>query len=77
VLGQQRAQFGDHRQDRVAAAIHDRAAADLHDLQPGQEPDRPRAGDRAGEAWIEQGLTRERRGDVLDVVRFGHDAGSR
>ena len=68
VLGQQLAQLVDERQDRVRAAIHDGAAADLHDLHPGQEPDRASAGDGTGEIAVEEGLARERRGDVLDLV---------
>ena len=68
VLGQELPEFVHERQDRFRAAIHDGAAADLHDLQPGQEPDRTPAGDRAGELAVEEGLARERRGDVLDVV---------
>jgi hypothetical protein len=36
VLGQEFSKFIHDREDRVAAAIHDRTAADLHHLQPGQ-----------------------------------------
>jgi hypothetical protein len=50
------------------AAIHDGAAADLHDLHPGEDRNRAFAGDRAGEAVVEEGLAREGRGDVLDLV---------
>jgi hypothetical protein len=32
VLGQELPEFVHEREDRVPAAIHDRAAADLHDL---------------------------------------------
>ena len=75
VLGQKLPEFVHERKDRLRAAIHDGAAADLHDLQPGQEPDRALAGDGAGEVAVEQGLARERRGDVLDGVGgFGHGA---
>ncbi len=59
------AEFVHDRKDRVRAAIHDRAAADLHDLHPGQEPDGTPARDRAGQIRIEERLARERRGDVL------------
>ena len=57
-------QLFDDRQNGVGAAIHDRASADLHDLQPGQEPDRTTARDGPGRR-VEQRLARERRGDVL------------
>ena len=73
MLGQERAQLVDDRQDRFVAAVHDRAAADLDDLQPGQQLDRAVAGDGTGEIAVEQGLARERRGDVLDLVGVGHD----
>src|SRR5215471_12492425 len=59
------------------AAIHDGAAADLHDLHPREKPDRAAAGDGTGEIAVEQGLARERRGDVLDLVGVGHGDGSR
>ena len=68
MLGKKLAQLVDERKDRVRAAIHDGAAADLHDLQPGEEPDRASAGDGTGEVAVEEGLARERRGDVLGVV---------
>jgi hypothetical protein len=34
MLGQEVAELVDDRQDRLGAAIHDRAASDLYDLQP-------------------------------------------
>ena len=68
VLRQELPEFVHEREDRVRAAIHDGAAADLHDLQPGKEPDRTPAGDGASELAVEEGLARERRGDVLDLV---------
>ncbi len=68
MLRQELADLFDDRQDRLMAAIHDGAAADLDDLQPGQDADRAPAGDGAGEVAVEQGLPRERRGDVLDGV---------
>ena len=68
VLGQELPELLHDGQDRLRAAIHDGAAADLDDLQPGQEPDRAPAGDGTGEVAVEQGLARERRGDVLDGV---------
>src|SRR5262245_34258045 len=71
VLGQQRPQLVYEREDCLMAAIHD-AAADLHDLYPGEKPDRLAAGDGTGEVAVEQGLTRERRGNVLDLVGVGH-----
>src|SRR5579872_6587472 len=40
MLIEQRAQLGNERQDRFMAAIHDGAAADLHDLHPRHELDR-------------------------------------
>ena len=75
MLGQERSQFVDERQDGLMAAVHE-AAADLHDLHPREEPDRLAAGDGAGEIAVEQGLARERRGDVLDLVGVGHGDGS-
>ena len=76
MLRQELAEFVHEREDRVRAAIHDGAAADLHDLQPGEEPDRTPAGDGAGELAVEEGLARERRGDVLDRVGgVGHGGG--
>ena len=68
------AEFVHNRKDRFRAPIHDRAAADLDDLHPREEPDGTPAGDRAGEIGVEQGLARERRGDVLGRVGvFGHE----
>jgi hypothetical protein len=58
------------------AAIHDGAAADLHNLHPREEPDRASAGDWAGVIEIEEGLAREGRGDVLDLVGVSHGDGS-
>src|SRR5262249_35511821 len=75
VLRQQGPQFLYERQDHLMAAIHDGAATNLDDLHPRQEPDRAAAGDRASEIAIEQGLARERRGDVLDLVDVGHGDG--
>src|SRR5262249_22140675 len=63
------------RQDRIRAPIHDRAAADLHDLYPGEETDRTPTRDRACELDVEQGLAGERRGDVLGRGAFGHGVG--
>src|SRR6185312_1230367 len=68
MLRQEIAEFVYEREDRVRAAIHDGAAADLHDLQPGEELDRTLVGDRACELAVEEGLARERRDDVLDFV---------
>src|SRR5262245_9496270 len=48
MLGEQRTEFVDDGQDRFAPAVHDRAATDLDDLEPGQEWDRPAAGDGGG-----------------------------
>ncbi len=74
VFGQKFSDLVHDRKDRVAAAIHDGAASDLHHLQPRQQPDRPLAGDGSGKFAVEQGLARERRGDVLDGVScVGHD----
>jgi hypothetical protein len=67
VLGQELPDFLHEREDRVPAAIHDGAAADLHDLQPGQQPDRASTRDGVCEFAVKQGLARERRSDVLDV----------
>src|SRR5262249_32931786 len=67
------AQFLDDRKDGFRAAVHDRAAADLHNLHPGQEPDGTPARHRTGQIGIEQGLARERRSDMLGRVgSFGH-----
>ena len=77
MLGQELPEFVHEREDRVAAAIHDGAAADLHDLQPGQQSDRAPASNGVREGAVEEGLARERRGDVLDVVGgVGHGDGS-
>ena len=76
MLGQKRPQLLHEREDRLMAAIHDGAAADLHDLHPREEPDRASAGDGAGEIAVEQGLARERGGDVLDLVSVSHGDGS-
>jgi hypothetical protein len=58
------------------APVHDGAAADLHDLHLGEKPDRASAGDWAREIAVEEGLTRERRGNVLDLVGVSHGDGS-
>jgi len=68
VLRQEIAELVHEREDRVRAAIHDGAAADLHDLQPGEELDRALVGDWTRELAVEERLAGERRGDVLDVV---------
>src|SRR5271169_4300499 len=68
VLRQEIPEFVHQRENRVRAAIHDGAAADLHDLQPGEEPDWTLVGDRASELAVEESLARERRGDMLDFV---------
>src|SRR6516164_11017165 len=68
VLRQEIPEFVHEREDPVRATIHDGAAADLHDLQPGEELDWTLVGDRASELGVEQSLARERRGDVLDVA---------
>lgn len=72
MLRQERPQLVDEREDRFVTAVHD-AAADLDDLQPGQQLDRAVAGNGAGEIAVEQSLARERRGDVLDLVGISHD----
>jgi hypothetical protein len=59
------------------APVHDGAAADLYDLYPREEPDRTSAGDGASKIAVEEGLARERRGDVLDLVGVSHGDGSR
>ena len=69
MLGQQRAQLVDDGQQRVAAAVDDRAAADAHDGEPRQHPDH-RALDRLDQLAVEQGLAHQRAGDVL---RGGHE----
>ena len=69
----QLAELVHQRKDRLRAAIHDRATADLHHLHPGQELDGTPARNGAGQVGIEQGLAGERRSDVLGRVgRFGH-----
>jgi hypothetical protein len=68
VLRQEIPEFVHEREDRVRAAIHDGAAADLHDLQPWEELDWTLVGDRASELAVEERLAHERRGDVLDFV---------
>src|SRR6476659_6602454 len=77
MLGQERAELVDDREDRVLPAVHDGAPTDLDDLQPGQERDRPPPGDRTRQLAVEKGLTRQRRDDVLDVGRVGHGLLSR
>ena len=73
---QKRTQFVNEREDRLMAAIHDGVAADLDDLHPRKQPDRTSSSDSAGKVAIEQGLTRERRSDMLDVVGGpGHGIG--
>ena len=72
MLRQKRPQLVDDREDRFMAAIHDGAAADLHNLYPREELDRAFAGDRTGEIAIEEGLARERRRDVLDLISVSH-----
>lgn len=67
VLGQELPELVHDREDRVRAAIHDGASADFHDLKPGEKPDRAPASDGGGEFTVEEGLARERRGDVLDA----------
>ena len=75
MFGQEFAEFVHYRKDRFRAAIHDGAAADFHDLKPGEDLDRATASDGAGEFAVEEGLARERRGDVFDVVGVvGHDS---
>ena len=76
VLGQERPQLVHEREDRLMAAIHDGAAADLHDLHPREERDRASAGDGIGETAVKEGLARERRGDVLDLAGVVHGDGS-
>src|SRR6185312_1446873 len=76
MLGQELPDFVHEREDRVPAAIHDGASADLYDLQPGKQPDRAPSGDGMRECAVEEGLARERRGDVLDLVDgVGHGDG--
>ena len=73
VFGQELPDLVHDGQDGIPAPIHDGAASDLHDLQPGEKPDRATASDGAGEVAVKEGLARERRGDVLDAVGgFGH-----
>ena len=48
MLLQKLAQFLDNGKDRVRPAIHDRAAANLHNLHPRKEPDGTAAGERRG-----------------------------
>src|SRR5580704_936900 len=61
-------EFVHEREDRIRAAIHDGAAADLHDLQPWEELDWTLVGDRASKLAVEESLACERRGDVLDFA---------
>ena len=75
VLRQKRPQLVHEREDRLMAAIHDGAAADLHDLHPREERDRASASDGIGEIAVEEGLARERRGDVLDLAGVIHGDG--
>jgi hypothetical protein len=53
MLGQELAELIHDRKDRFRAAIHDGAAADFHDLKPGENPDRAAAGDGTGEFAVE------------------------
>jgi hypothetical protein len=56
MLRQELPEFVHEREDRLVAAVHDGATADLDDLQPGEEPDRPPASDGASELAVEKGL---------------------
>src|SRR5215467_10925532 len=76
VLREKHPQLVHEREDRFMAAIHDGAAADLHDLQPREKPDRAGAGNGTRELVVKEGLARERRGDVLDLVGVSHGDGS-
>jgi hypothetical protein len=53
VLWQQLPEFVHDRKDRLRAAIHDGATADLHDLEPGQDLDRAPASNGAGEVAVQ------------------------
>ncbi len=68
VLGQKPANLIHQRDDRLMAAIHDGPAADLDHLKPRQQGNRTAAGDRTGERTVEQCLSRQRRGDMLDAL---------
>src|SRR6516164_9431093 len=72
VLSQKCPQLVDEREDCLMAAIHDGAAADLHNLHPREEPDRASAGDWARKIVVEECLPGEGRGDVLDLVGISH-----
>src|SRR3984885_9614120 len=70
---QETPEFVHEREDRIRAAIHDGAAADLYDLQPREELHWTLVGDRASELAVEESLACERRGDVLDFANgVGH-----
>ncbi len=77
MLRKKPSQFLHDRKYCFRAAIHDGAATYLYDLQPGEEPDRTPACHGTGEVVVEEGLTRQRRGDVFDGVgEIGHGPGS-
>ena len=65
VLGQDPPQLVDQRQDRVGAAVNDRASADLDYGEPGQQADGLPDGGRPGQVGVEEGLAGEQRLDVL------------
>jgi hypothetical protein len=55
--------------DRIPATIHDGAAADLHNMQPGEKLDRTHTRDRVRDRPVEECLTSKCRGDMFDVTR--------
>src|SRR5205807_2020337 len=73
VVGECVNQLFDDRQDGVPPTVHDRVAADLHDLQPGQELDDGAAGGGQDEVPVEEGLAHQGRGNVDGfIVLDGH-----
>jgi len=64
VVGERLDQFLDDREDGIPAPVHDRVAADLHDLQPGQELDDGAGGRGQDKVPVEEGLAHQGRRNV-------------
>ena len=72
MLGEELAELVHDREDRFAA-VHDRTAADLDDLQPGQQRDRPHTGDRRV-SWSSRRVWRAR-GEATCLMSVVSDIG--
>ncbi len=56
------------REDSFGTAVHDGAATNFDDLEPGKNPSRANAGNGTSEITVLKGLACKRRGDVLDGI---------